>query len=115
MPAELIKPVLAEIVDLSKLKAALKNVSGKWMKPVQLNSLDLNNIHRIVFKLDPKEKCLVSYKFAKRPVPVSKSSIVDNDFVDNLASFINNFVNYIKKNLTNMIGLQFLMVFRNNS
>lgn len=29
MPAELIKPVLAEIVDLSKLKAALKTVSGK--------------------------------------------------------------------------------------
>lgn len=45
MPAELIKPVLVEIIDPSKLEASLKTVSGKWMKPLQLDSLDLNNIH----------------------------------------------------------------------
>jgi hypothetical protein len=37
---------------------------------------------------------------------ISKSSIVDNDFINNLASFINNFINYVKKNnLTNIIRL----------
>ncbi|KAH8792179.1 hypothetical protein F5882DRAFT_376738 [Hyaloscypha sp. PMI_1271] len=109
MPADLIKPVLAEIVDPSKLEAALKTVSGKWMKPVQLNSLDLNNIHGIVFKLDPKEKCLVPYEFAEGPMFVSESGLVDNDFVNNLNNFVNNFVNYVEKNnLTNIIGLQFL-------
>jgi hypothetical protein len=34
MLAELIKPILAKIVDASKLEAALKTVSSKWMKPV---------------------------------------------------------------------------------
>ena len=37
---------------------------------------------------------------------VSESSLVDNDFVNNLNNFINNFVNYVKKNnLTNIIRL----------
>ncbi|KAG4439231.1 hypothetical protein IFR05_005269 [Cadophora sp. M221] len=84
MPAELIKPVLTEVVDLSKLEAALKTVTGKWMKPVQLDSLDLNNIHEIVFKLDPKEKCLVPYEFAEGSMAVSETGTIDNDFVDNL-------------------------------
>jgi len=115
MPTELIKPVLAEIVDPSKLEAALKTVSGKWMKPVQLDSLDLNNIHGIVFKLDPKEKCLVPYEFAEGPMSGSESGTVDNDFVNNLASFVNSFVNYVEKNnLTNMIGLQFLGAIEND-
>jgi hypothetical protein len=106
MPAELIKPVLTKIIDPSKLEAVLKTVSGKWIKPVQLYSLNLNNIHGIVFKLDPKEKCLVPYEFTEGPISVSESSTVDNDFVDNLASFINIFINYIEKNnLTNIIGL----------
>jgi hypothetical protein len=115
MPAELIKPVLTEIVDPSKLEAALKTVSGKWMKPVQLDSLDLNNIHGIVFKLDPKEKCLVPYEFAEGPLSVSESGTVDNDFVNSLANFVNSFVNYVEKNnLTNMIGLQFLGAIEND-
>ncbi|KAJ2901646.1 hypothetical protein MKZ38_001605 [Zalerion maritima] len=96
MPAELIKRVLAEIVDPSKLEAALQTVSGKWMKPVQLDSLDLNNIHGIVFKLDPKEKCLVPYEFAEGPMSVSESGTVE------------------KNNLTNMIGLQFLGAIEND-
>jgi hypothetical protein len=66
----------------------------------------LNNIHKIVFKFDFKEKCLVLYKFAEGLIFVSESSLVDNDFVDNLNNFINNFVNYVEKNnLTNIIKL----------
>jgi hypothetical protein len=85
------------------------------MKPVQLDSLDLNNIHGIVFKFDPQEKCLVPYEFAEGPMSVSESGTVDNDFVDNLASFVDNFVNYVEKNnLSNMIGLQFLGAIKND-
>jgi hypothetical protein len=76
------------------------------MKPVQLDSLDLNNIHGIVFKLDPKEKCLVLYEFAEGLMSLFESSTVDNDFVNNFASFVINFVTYVKKNnLINMIRL----------
>lgn len=108
MPAELIKPFLAEIIDPSKLEASLKIVSGKWMKPVQLDSLDLNNIHGIAFKLDPKEKCLLPYEFAEGPMSVFQSGTIVNNFVDN-------FVNYVEKNnLTNMIGLQFLGTIEND-
>jgi len=46
---------------------------------------------------------------------VSESGTVDNDFVDNLASFVTNFVNYVEKNnLTNMIVLQFLGAIEND-
>lgn len=116
MPAELIKTVLAEIVCPSKFEAALKVLSGKWMKPVQLDSLDLNNIHGIVFKFDPKEKCLVPYEFAEGPMLVSEEGLVNNDFVDNLNSFVKDFVNYVEKNnLTDIIGLQYLGAIEINS
>lgn len=109
MPAELIKPILAQVVNPSKLEAALKTVSGKWMKPVLLDSLDLNNIHGIFFKFDSKEKCLVPYEFARGPIFVSKRGLGDNDFVDNLNNFINEFSTYVEtNNLANTIGLQFL-------
>lgn len=78
------------------------------MKLVQFDSLDLNNIHGIVFKLYPKKKWLVPYEFAEGPMLVFESRTVDNNLVDNLASFVNDFVNYVEKNkLANMIGLQF--------
>ncbi|KAH8751183.1 hypothetical protein BGZ57DRAFT_775088, partial [Hyaloscypha finlandica] len=71
-----------------------------------LDSLNLNNIYRIIFKLDPKEKCLVPYEFAKGLLSISESSIVDNNFVNSLTSFVNSFINYIEKNnLTNIIRL----------
>lgn len=109
MPAELIKSVLIETVDPNKLEAALKTVSGKWMKPVQFDSLDLNNIYGIVFKLDPMEKCLIPYEFAEGPLPIFESSAVDNNFVNDLDSFINDFVNYVEENkLADVMGLQFL-------
>lgn len=58
---------------------------------------------------------MVPYEFAEGPMSVSESGTVDNDFVDNLASFVNNFVNYVEKNnLTNMIGLQFLGAIEND-
>src|SRR4051794_9636239 len=51
IPAELINLVLAEIVKPSNFEAVLKTVSDKWIKSVQLDFVDLNNIHRIVFKI----------------------------------------------------------------
>ena len=86
------------------------------MKLIQLDSLDLNNIHGIIFKLNPKEKCLVPYEFAKGLMSVSESGIINNDFVNNFTSFVNDFINYVKKNnLTNIIRLQFLGVIKNDN
>ncbi|GAB0139242.1 hypothetical protein EsDP_00007455 [Epichloe bromicola] len=83
MPDKLIKPVLAEIVDPSKLDTTLEARTGKWMRPIQFDSLDLNN-------------------FAEGPIPLSKDD-------STLANFVNDFVNYVKRhNLANVIGLQFL-------
>lgn len=104
--AELIKLVLIKIVNPSKLEAALKTVSSKQIKLIQLNSFNLNNIYKIVFKFNFKKKYLVFYKFAEGLIFVSESNLVNNDFVNNLNNFINNFVNYIEKNnLTNIIKL----------
>ncbi|CAI6049274.1 unnamed protein product [Clonostachys chloroleuca] len=102
MPDKLIKPILAEIVDSSKLDATLKAMTGKWMRPIQLDSLDLRNVHGIVFKLNTDENCLAPFEFAEGPVPLSKD---DNT----LANFINVFVNYVKRhNLADVFGLQYL-------
>jgi hypothetical protein len=34
IPTKLIKPIFIKIVNPSKLKAVLKTVSGKWIKPI---------------------------------------------------------------------------------
>ncbi|KAF4624527.1 hypothetical protein G7Y89_g13643 [Cudoniella acicularis] len=89
----------------AKLLYKYKDTPARQVK-LELDSLDLNNIYGIVFKFDPKEKCLVPYEFAEGLMFVSESGLVDNDFVDNLNNFINNFVNYVEKNnLTNIIRL----------
>ena len=91
-------------------------MSSKQIKLIQLNSLKLNNIYKIIFKLNPKEKCLVPYEFAEGLIFVSESSTIDNDFINNLTSFINYFINYLEKNnVTNIIRLQFLGAIENNS
>jgi hypothetical protein len=49
---------------------------------------------------------LVPYEFTKGLISVSESGTVNNDFINNLASFINNFINYVEKNnLANIIRL----------
>ncbi|EFY91461.1 hypothetical protein J3458_005691 [Metarhizium acridum] len=109
MPDELIKPVLAEIVDPSKLDETHKAMIGKWMKPAQFDSLDSNNVHGIVFKLNTEGNCLVPFEFAEGPIPVSKD---DNTHAD----FVNDFVDYVKSNnLSNVIGLQFLGPIKDDS
>ena len=91
-------------------------MSSKQIKLIQLNSLNLNNIHRIIFKLNSKEKYLVPYEFTKGLLSISESSIIDNNFVNSLTSFVNSFINYIEKNnLTNIIRLQFLKVIENHN
>lgn len=116
MPTELIKPILTKIINPSKLEIVLKTISSKQIKPIQLDFLDLNNIYRIIFKLNSKKKYLVSYKFTKGLISIFENSIINNNFVNNLTSFINSFINYIEKNnLTNIIGLQFLGAIKNNN
>jgi len=90
-----------------KLETKLKTRPGKWIKPVPINSLDLNKIHPIVFKyvfelvtgelhlrLDP-------YEFGEGPSPVSLCD-VDNNCIKEAADYVN------ENNLVNAIALELL-------
>lgn len=90
-----------------KLETKLTTKPGKWIKPVPIDSLNLNNIHPVVFKfvfefsagqlslrLDP-------YEFGEGPSPVSICD-VDNSCMEEVANYIT------KNNLVDVIALQFL-------
>lgn len=84
-----------------KLETKLKTKPGKWIKPTPIDSLDLNNIHGVIFRFVTGEHRLVSYNFGEGPSPVSLNDVVDNHCIDE-------FVDYIKYNLVDIIALQFL-------
>ncbi|KAJ4308366.1 hypothetical protein N0V84_012141 [Fusarium piperis] len=84
-----------------KLETKLRTITGKWVRPTSINSLDLGNIHGVVFKFDPEENILVPYEFARGPSPVSMSSVVDD--------CVKAILGYVARNgLANMIALEFL-------
>ena len=79
------------------------------MKPVQLNSPGLNNIHTIVFKLDSKRKCFTPHEFAEGPIYVSKSGLVENDVIDDSDNFINDLRTISRRKTSpDIIGFQCL-------
>jgi hypothetical protein len=93
--------------EQARLETKLKTRPGKWFKPVPIDSLNLNNIHSVVFKfvfdfvagelrlrLDP-------YEFSEGPSPISVCD-VDNNCLEEAADYI------IENNLVNVIALQFL-------
>jgi len=85
-----------------KLETKLETTPGKWVKPIAVDSLDLNKIHGVVFKFVAEEYRLVPYEFGEGPSPVSLSDVVDNNC-------IKEFVHYItKNNLIDVIALEFL-------
>src|ERR1700722_12571612 len=85
-----------------KLETKLETMTGKWIKPIPMDSLDLNNIHGVVFKFVAGEHRLVPYEFGEGPSPVSMSDVVNNNCIEEFAYYIT------KNNLVNVIALQFL-------
>lgn len=91
-----------------KLETKLTTKPGKWIKPVPIDSLNLNNIHPVVFKfvfelgpgglslrLDP-------YEFGEGPSPVSICDLDNNNCMEEVADYIT------ENNLADVIALQFL-------
>jgi hypothetical protein len=84
-----------------KLETKLETTAGKWIKPIPIDSLDLNNMHGVVFKFVAGEHRFVPYEFGEGPSPVSMSDVVNK--------CIEKFVDYItKNNLVDVIALEFL-------
>ncbi|KAE9964643.1 hypothetical protein EG328_004444 [Venturia inaequalis] len=91
-----------------KLETKLKTKPGKWIKPVSIDSLNLNAIHPVVFKfvsvfsagelflrLDP-------YEFAEGPSPVSIYDVDNSSCMEEVGEYIT------KNNLADVIALKFL-------
>jgi hypothetical protein len=91
-----------------KLETKLTTKPGKWIKPVSIGSLDLKNIHPVVFKfvfefvagelrlrLDP-------YEFREDPSPISVCDVDDNNCIEEVADYIT------RNNLVDVIALKFL-------
>lgn len=91
-----------------KLETKLTTKPGKWIKPVPIDSLDLNNIHPVVFKFVFEfvagELCLRldSYEFGEGPSPVSVCDVDDNKCIEEVADYIT------RNNLADVIALEFL-------
>ncbi|KAH7115586.1 hypothetical protein EDB81DRAFT_919356 [Dactylonectria macrodidyma] len=84
------------------LETKLKTVAGKWIRPVSIDSLDLSEIHGVVFKFVLGENILVPYEFARGPSPVSMSDVVNNNCVKDILGYITTY------GLVNVIALEFL-------
>ncbi|KAG5813599.1 hypothetical protein H9Q74_012625 [Fusarium xylarioides] len=83
------------------LEMNLKNVAGKWIRPVSIDSLDLSEIHGAIFKFIPGENILVPYEFARGPSPVLMSDVVNNDCIKDVLGYIT------ANGLADSIGLEF--------
>jgi len=91
-----------------KLETKLTTKPGKWIKSVSINSLDLDNIHPVVFKFVFKLVAggiclrLDPYEFREGPSPVSVCDLDDNKCIEEVADYIT------RNNLANVIALEFL-------
>jgi hypothetical protein len=94
--------------DQVKLETKLKTKSGKWIKPVSIDSLDPNNIHPVVFKfvfsfVDGELRLrLDPYEFSEGPSPISVCDVDNNNCIEEVADYI------MENNLADVIALQFL-------
>lgn len=91
-----------------KLETKLKTKPGKWIKPIPIPSLDLNNIHPVVLRLVIESTAgelrlhLDPYEFGHGPSPVSLFDIDNNSCIKEVADYI------IRNNLVNMVALEVL-------
>jgi hypothetical protein len=83
------------------LETELETIPGKWVKPVPIDSLNLNQIHGVIFKFTPESNILVPYEFAMGPSPISTNNIVD-DCVRDICGYI------ATHSLANTTALEFL-------
>ncbi|KAF2175645.1 hypothetical protein K469DRAFT_609952 [Zopfia rhizophila CBS 207.26] len=85
--------------DMVRLESDLGIVPGKWNKATSIDSLDLCNIHGVIFKFVSEQNRLVPFEFGEGPSPVSASDVNDK--------FVQEFTGYLtKNNLTNMFALE---------
>jgi hypothetical protein len=85
--------------DTVRLESDFRVMPGKWNKATSIDSLDLSNIHPVVFKFFPEKNRYVAFEFGEGPSPVSASDVDDK--------FIQEFTGYLtKNNLTEMLVLE---------
>lgn len=65
-----------------KLEMKLETLPGKWIKPVAIDSLNLDNTRGVVFKFFPNQMCRVPYEFDEGPSPASKGDVDGNNYFE---------------------------------
>lgn len=85
--------------DTIRLESNIGIMRGKWNKATAIDSVDLTNIHGVVFKFVPAHGRLVPYEFGRGPSPIS-SGDVDDEFVLDFTRYL------AKNNLTNIFALE---------
>ncbi|KAF2184559.1 hypothetical protein K469DRAFT_688571 [Zopfia rhizophila CBS 207.26] len=85
--------------DTVMLGKNFENPLGRWTKPTDMNTIDLNTIHGHIFILKNNE--FLAYEYQDGPMP---------DLSEVGQNFVAEFVNYITSNgLTDVLGLQVLI------
>ncbi|KAG8420707.1 hypothetical protein J3458_002640 [Metarhizium acridum] len=84
--------------DAIRLESSLGILNGKWNKTVLIDSINLGNIHGVVFKFFSAENRFVPYEFAQGPSPI-RSGDVDGVFLQEFTSYL------IGHNLANILAL----------
>ena len=84
---------------IARLESDLQIVSGKWSKATSIDSLNLRNVHGVMFKFCSKPNQLILFEFSD-----GQSSVSANDVNEN---FVKAFTNYLNKNnLSDRLALQ---------
>ncbi|KAI5920904.1 hypothetical protein F4810DRAFT_702683 [Camillea tinctor] len=82
-----------------KVESDLEGLPGKWNKPTQIDSLDLGNVHGVMYRPDTDKSRFAPVKFAHGPLPISWNGVV--------ASFLGEVAEYfMKNNLADSLALE---------
>lgn len=76
--------------DTVRLESDLGVMPGKWNKATSIDSLDLRDIHGVVFKFTPEQNRLVPFEFAEGLSPISTNDVYDE--------FVREFLDYLIEN-----------------
>lgn len=87
--------------DSVRVESRIGLVPGKWNKAATIDSLDLTNIHGVVFKFVPDRNRFVPFEFCQGASPISARD-VDNQFVQDFASYLT------KNHLVDTFSLEFV-------
>jgi hypothetical protein len=85
--------------DTIRLESDLGVIPGKWNKPTLIDSLDLGNVHGIIFKFDPEQAQLLPMEFGHGPPPITVAD-VPTEFVSEFAAYL------AKNSLANVFALE---------